>query len=452
MRYWLALIVVIAGMAACAPKVPPVAPGAPHYPDFIFPAPEASASATDIAAERLAWNALQAGDLAGAERAFNDVRKRAPNSASAAAGLGYIALAKRDFDHAIARFDEAVALKPALTAALVGRGLAQAQSNRAVDAIASFEAAQTADPTLDLASRIEALRFRAVDDAVAKARTAAAAGKLDEARRAYEQALVASPDSALLLRELAAIERRDGQAEQALAHLERAAMLDPADRATRLQVADILEAGGDIEGATKALEAAQTIERTPEVDARLAAIRDRADLAKLPERYRRIPERAAATRGDLAALLGVRLAALLHAAPARPSTLVTDVSGTWAAPWIAAVLRAGVMEAFPNHTFQPEAGIRRADLAAVVSRVLTLGAAIDPPRSGRWPKDKVTFSDLAATHPAFDAASRAVSTRVLDAGAAGAFEPTRPVTGAEAVEAVARLEKLTGSSGRGEKK
>jgi len=42
--------------------------------------------------------------------------------------------------------------------------------------------------------------------------------------------------------------------------------------------------------------------------------------------------------------------------------------------------------------------------------------------------------------------------RVLDAGAAGAFEPTRPVTGAEAVEAVARLEKLTGSSGRDEKK
>ena len=64
----------------------------------------------------------------------------------------------------------------------------------------------------------------------------------------------------------------------------------------------------------------------------------------------------------------------------------------------------------------------------------------------------MTFSDLPATHPAFDAASRAVSTRVLDAGAAGAFEPTRPVTGAEAVEAVARLEKLTGSGGRGEKK
>ena len=269
MRPLLALIIVIAAMAACATKVPPAAPGAPHYPEFVFPAPETSAPATDIAAERLAWNALQAGDLAGAERAFSDVRKRTPGSASAAAGLGYIALAKHDFDHAIARFDEAVALKPALAAALVGRGLAQAQSNRAADAIASFEAAQAADPTLDLGSRIEALRFRAVDDAVAKARTAAAAGKLDEARRGYEQALVASPDSALLLRELAAIERRDGQAAQARAHLERAATLDPADRATRLQIADIMEASGDIEGATRALEAAQSIERTPEVDARL---------------------------------------------------------------------------------------------------------------------------------------------------------------------------------------
>jgi tetratricopeptide (TPR) repeat protein len=452
MRPLLALIIVVAAMVACATKVPPAAPGAPHYTEFVFPAPETSAPIRGLSPADVAWNALQAGDLARPERAFSDVRKRTPGSASAAAGLGYIALAKHDFDHAIARFDEAVALKPALAAALVGRGLAQAQSNRAADAIASFEAAQAADPTLDLGSRIEALRFRAVDDAVAKARTAAAAGKLDEARREYDQALVASPDSALLLRELAAIERRDGQAAQARAHLERAATLDPADRATRLQIADIMEASGDIEGATRALEAAQSIERTPEVDARLAALRDRADLAKLPERYRRIPGQAAATRGDLAALLGVRLAALLHAAPARPSTLVTDVSGTWAAPWIAAALRAGVMEAFPNHTFQPEAGIRRSDLATVVSRVLALGAAIDPPRSGRWPKDNVTFSDLPATHPAFDAASRAVSTRVLDAGAAGAFEPTRSVTGAEAVEAVARLEKLTGTGGRGEKK
>jgi tetratricopeptide (TPR) repeat protein len=208
---------------------------------------------------------------------------------------------------------------------------------------------------------------------VAKARTAAAAGKLDEARRAYEQALVASPDSALLLRELAAIERRDGQAEQARAHLERAATLDPADRATRLQIADILEAGGDIEGATKALEAAQAIERTPEVDARLAAH----PRSRGPREASRTlsPDSRAGRRDTWRSCRAARGAAcdLLHAAPARPSTLVTDVSGTWAAPWIAAVLRAGVMEAFPNHTFQPEAGIRRADLAAVVSRVLTWG-------------------------------------------------------------------------------
>jgi tetratricopeptide (TPR) repeat protein len=450
-RLW-ALSLAIAATIACAPKVPPVAPGAPHYPEFVRPVPDTSAAATDVAAEGLAWGALQAGDVAAAERKFSEIRKRAPGSASALAGLGYVALAKHDFDDAIARFDEAVTLKPALASALVGRGLAQAQSNRASDAIASFEAAQAADSTLDLTARIEALRFRAVEDAVAKARTAAAAGRLDDARHEYEQALTASPDSALLLRELAIIERRGGQITQARVHLERAATLDPADRATRLQIADILEAGGDIAGATRALEAAQAIERTPDVDARLAALGERAELARLPERYRRIPDQTALTRGDLAALLGVRLASLLRAVPGHPSALVTDVSGSWAAPWITAVLRAGVMEAFPNHTFQPDGIIRRADLAAVVSRVLTLEAALDPPRSGRWPKDTVAFSDLSPTHPAYDAASRAVSTRVLDAGAGGAFEPTRPVTGAEAMDAVARLEKLTGAGRRGEKR
>ena len=33
--------------------------------------------------------------------------------------------------------------------------------------------------------------------------------------------------------------------------------------------------------------------------------------------------------------------------------------GNWAAPWIMAVARAGLMEVYPNHTFQPNAIVRR---------------------------------------------------------------------------------------------
>ncbi len=446
------LVSVALWAAACGPKTPPVAPGAAHYPEFVSPVVPAVAGSPDGEALSRAWQALQAGDVGAAERQFAGVLKRQPRNDAALTGLGYAELAKRDPDKAIARFDQAVAVKPASASALVGRGLAYAQSGRAAEAIASLEAAHAAEPTLDLSARIDALRFRAVEDAVARARAAASAGKLDEARSGYAAALVASPDSAPLLKELAGVERQAGDVTSARTHLERAIAVDPADRAARLQLADLLEASGDRKGALQVLQAAERAERSPDIEARIAALQERADLEALPERYRRIAGAPSVTRADLAALLGVRLPGVLRAAPPRPVPLVTDVSGGWAASWIALVLRAGVMDAFPNHTFQPDGTVRRADLAAVVDRTLSLMAALDPPKAGSWQRDPASFTDLASSHPAYEAASRAVGAKVLDAGPGGAFEPTRLVTGAEVSDAVGRLEKLAGPKARAERK
>ena len=446
------LLCVAVGVTSCGPKTPPVAPGAPHYPEFLSPVTPAAANSPDGEALSRGWQTLQLGDVGSAERQFTAVLKRQPRNDAAVASLGYAELAKRDPDKAIARFDQAVALKADSASALVGRGLAYAQSGRAAEAIASFEAARAAEPTLDLSGRIDALRFRAVEDSVARARAATAAGKLDDARTEYAAALVASPDSAPLLKELAGVERQAGDVTAARTHLERAIAVDPADRAARLQLADVLEGAGDRSGALRVLEAAERAERSPDVEARIAALRERADLDALPERYRRIAAAPTVTRADLAALLGVRLPGVLRAAPPRPVPLVTDASAGWAASWIAAVLRAGVMDAFPNHTFQPEGVVRRADLAAVVDRALSLLAMLDPPKAGRWQKGTATFTDLAAGHPAYDAANRAVSAKVLDAGPGGTFEPTRLVTGAEASDAVGRLEKLAGPKARVDRK
>jgi uncharacterized protein (TIGR02996 family) len=446
MRRLAAVTVALALAAACAPKAPPVtAPGAAHYPEFVFPAPAPGATTANSAGEREAWDTLQAGNVGSAERQLNELLKRAPGDASIMASLGYVALARHDTDHAVSRFNDAVAKQPTLAAALVGRGLAYADMGRAADALASFEAAHAADPALDLDARIDALRFRAMEDTVARARADAAAGKLDAARQEYQAALQVSPDSALLLRELAVIERQSGDRAGARQHLERAIQLDAADRVARLQYADLLEEQGDASGAVRALEAAQAIERTPEVESRLATLRERADLAGLPPEFRGIGESPAVTRAQVAALLGVRLPALLRAAPRRPASLVTDITGHWAAPWIASVLDAGVMEPFANHTFQPQGQVRRSDLAAIISRALAIASALDPPRAKNWQRDHVAFPDLQPTHPAYDAASRAVGTRILTVSADGAFEPTRLVTGAEASEAISRLQRLIGS-------
>lgn len=434
--------------AGCAKHPPPsVAPSAPRYPDFVF-APPASSSPGDLAKARQAWDALQAGNLSGAERQLTELLRRSPGNPSIVTSLGYVALARREYDHALARFGDALSSAPGSTPALVGRGLAFAEAGRPRDALVSFEAAQMADPALGLEPRIEALRFRAVEDAVAKARAAAGAGHLDQAQAAYAEALDESPDSPLLLRELAAVERRGGRLAAAHGHLERAATVDPADRQTRLDLADLAEAQGQLEDAIRYCEAAQSIEQTPEIDARLTSLRERAELARLPGEYREIPAAPVVTRAELAALVGVRLSGVLRAAPSRPVPLVTDVAGTWASPWIEAVLRAGVMEPFSNHTFQPGASLHRGDLAVIVSRLLSLAAVLDPPRAGRWQRERATLTDIPPSHPAYDAASRAVGAKVIDADRGGSFDPARLVTGAEAVDAVTRLERLAGPRAR----
>ena len=56
--------------------------------------------------------------------------------------------------------------------------------------------------------------------------------------------------------------------------------------------------------------------------------------------------------------------------PRRRPWVVTDVRGHWAQQWITNVVRAGVMDTQPNYTFQPNARVRRGDLAQTVSRVL----------------------------------------------------------------------------------
>jgi hypothetical protein len=54
------------------------------------------------------------------------------------------------------------------------------------------------------------------------------------------------------------------------------------------------------------------------------------------------------------------------------------------------------------------------------------------------------FSDLSPTHLAYPAASVAVAAGVLKTGAENNFQPNKPVSGAEALDAIASLEGLAG--------
>ena len=418
-------------------------PAAPQYPDFVYPAPPPGTPAA--MADRLArgWRLLQASDVVAADREFAAVLKTTGDFAPAQTAAGYVALARQRPDEALALFESALPAGHAYAPALVGRGLALLGAGRDDDALASFEGAAAADAGLpELTGRIETLRARVAQDRVGRAQRAAAAGRWDDARTAYRAAIAASPDSAFLHRDLALMERAAGRPDQALAAAHAGLALDAEDARTHVLVGDILAERGDAAGALAAYGRAAALDSSPAIEAAITRVRDGARDASLPAQYRAIGERPQATRADVAALLGVRLAATLARAPQR-QVVVTDVRGHWADSWIQAVTRAGAMEVFPNYTFQPTAPLRRGDLADMVSRVLGLMAQGDTVLAARWERETVAVSDVAPAHLAYPAVRRAVAAGVLPLEG-GAFRLLAPVGGAEIIDAVARLAALAG--------
>lgn len=445
------LVLLLAVAAACAPptSAPVTAPATPRFPEYVFPPIEAGSSAEVLAEHQSAWYVLQAGDARGAERRFAAILKAHGDVYAAHAGLGYTALARKDYKAAIGHFDRALAANPGYAPALVGKGQTYLAMGARAEALSAFDAALAADPGLTaIRSTADVLRFQNMQGGVAQARKAAQEGRLAEARVAYLDAIKASPQSPFLYRELADIERREGNLPAALDHAQQAIALEPGEARSYVLLADVLEAMGQFADAAETLGKAMALEPSEELTARIEALNTRAAFEAMPEEYRTIEQAPTITRAQLAALIGVRLDDLVKRAPRRSSALITDIRGHWASPWIIPVARAGFMDVSLNYTFQPSTTVRRRELAYAVSRILSLIAAENPRIAAPWRNAKPRFPDLSQGHLNYADAAVAVGSGVLQPGENGAFELTRPVSGAEAVAAITRLQELAGARRR----
>jgi tetratricopeptide (TPR) repeat protein len=438
---------------ACGPtklELPPAAAPSSKYPDYIFPAIIGNLG-TPGAQERLkaGWLWLQAGDLKAAERNFETALELSSDFYPAEAGLGYVGLARKDLDDAATHFDRAVVANPRYVPALVGRGEALLGLGDRDMALKSLEAAVVADPSLGaLRTRIEVLRVRGLQDDVADARKAMDAGRFDEARRLYDRAIGASPESPFLYREVAEVARRQGDLDTALRQSQKALELEPADVRAQILIGDIYDAQKEALKAVAAYEAALALEPNEALERKVETLREGLALAAMPTEFQAIESSSMLSREQLAALVGVRLDGLFKRAPRRNAVVITDTRGSWAVPWIMSVTRAGVMEVYPNHTFQPAAVVRRGDLAEAASRVLSLIAAEKPALASSWRNAKRQFVDVPPAHLSYPAASAAVEAGVMEPLSDGSFQLSRLVTGAEAMAAVKKLEDLAGGARR----
>ena len=410
--------------------------------EFVYPTvPPALKGTPGADLIEVGWRYLQGDNVPAADRTFAFALRRNAKLYPARAGLGYVALARKDVNRALSTFDETLTMAPGYAPALVGRGEALLALGRQEQALESFEGALTADATLsDVRRRVQVLRFRSLQEVIDAAREAARSGREADARAAYARALAASPDSPFLHREVGLLDRKTGHPDQALEEFKRATALDPSDTTSLVQIGELLDERGDYAGAEAAYRQAADLEPSAELSARVAVAAKNAREAKLPAEFRAALTAPQLTRGELAAIIGVRLADLVGEARER-QIVVTDTRGHWAADWIGPVARAGIMDPFANHTFQPRTRVRRGDLATAVSRLLALVAARDSEVRARLDQ-RPAIADLTPGHTQYRAVAAAVASGVMPLMAGDRFQVGQPVSGAEAVEAIDRVRAL----------
>ena len=324
-------------------------------------------------------------------------------------------LNRGQFDGAAQEFARATALDPNYPGGYVGMGLVWAQKGDYAKAFEAVEKGIGKNPQF-------------IDGYVAKGRIYAKAKRgedwLENAVKQYDKALKINPnsDKALFYK---------GEAyKEAYAFGDAAA-----------QFSKVIELKGDFaKDANSEWELVQKIQRA-------------APGTKIGKKIALIPE---IDRADIAVLFVEELKLLEVLQKKQPKTyntrfrppedptayatgqkkeepLANDIADHWAKNWIEDVLKAGAMEDFPDHTFQPDLKITRADYAMFIQNVLLVVTG-DQSLASKYFGSESRFPDVNPTHYAFNAICLSVDRGIMKADVIdGSFGLAKPVSGADAL-------------------
>ncbi len=403
--------------------------------DYIFPEVARGAlSPPDEKALRAAWNLVLTGQVAEAEQMVRRMLATTPDLRPAQVVLGFAALRARRTAEAERFFGAALRTEPNDAAALVGLASVKRNLGLLDQALPLYMKAERLRPKdAALSRRVSEMKLAVAESAIGQAGSLSAEGKKAEAIAMLKKALDIAPELSPVRLELADLLVESGQRTEALAVL---AAAQEADRNITMRIASLRFEDGDLNGAEMALKRGLVNpSEDPEATALLARIGESRLSLSLPEPLRAIGDAPRITRAELAALVVLRVEALNSRKAAGAGEVASDLSRTWARIEIVRAIDLGLMDVYPNHTFQPAGVVRRGELAVVAARVLDLLA---------WGRSEgAPPKDMSPSHLQYSSVLRVTGAGVMQNAPSGAFEPWRIVSGAEAKSVVDSLARLS---------
>jgi tetratricopeptide (TPR) repeat protein len=384
-----------------------------------------------------AYKTYLSGDQKRARSRFLKITEESPNYYPAYLGIAYTYLAEDRSEFAESYIGRALEVNPDYAQAhFVLANILEVRQNyaAAMDQLKEVERINPNFPNLEQARNV--LLLKATEQYLNMGRELAEKNP-QEALKYLKAAHDMAPEVPQIPVDIANILVKQNNCREAVSYLKIAVEKNPDDfdvkqklGACLLQLEEYTQAQAVYE--QLAFQAPQNVE----VQERLEEINRQIFIQNLPSDYQVIPHTSEITRSQFAAYLVIQLEALQKYGGGNQQIIV-DIIHHWAQNYIQKVVNLGIMDVFPNRTFQPDQPITKLELAKAASRIMEI---IELSGHGKFPADpSLNIPDVPAGHMNYRLVAKPVSARVISLDADGRFHPSRRVSGTEAISVVNQL-------------
>lgn len=378
-----------------------------------------------------AWKNLKTGH---ADRAVKILAKLGAGSPLYLAGMGYANYVRQEKQRAEDFFLASLREYPEQVLSRLGLAQLYLESGRDEQAFSECRKVLNIEPEHPWAKpQFENIKQRKTTEMLDTAQDLVNSDDLEAGKAAFLKVLFYSPESTEAHLALAGIYNQQAKPDNALIHIKAAYDNNPLDEA-------ILETYGDILFASK--ENAKSLdiyEKLLELDPehkiaqeRIESLKNRLGIFELPSQYDSISISEAVTKEQMAALMSVKFKNILVLPTSKPPIII-DISTSWAAKFILQIASLNILDIYPNHTFQPNKIITRAEMAETISRLLNHLQKQGHRFIQQIPPNRINISDVSPDNYYYNPILLMVSYDLMSLAPGKTFNPDRPVPGQEVI-------------------
>ncbi len=423
---WAAMLVLC--LWSCATYLPP--------PPNLYIENLPSSDVSDLTLqERLtaeeAWNNIKRGNTDKAIKLISELGESNPFYYT---GLGYAYYVLLDIPRAENYFKAAISDHPGQALAYLGLGQIYQETGRDDLAFTAYREVLKNDPENQWAkARYDAIQQMKTQDALQQGRSLISSGDSDAGKTAYLRALYYSPQSQEAHLALAEAYSRESDTTSALVHLKAALEMEPDNIEYLEAYAEALFQSGDNGQSMEIYE--QILGKDPDNKAalqRMEVIKNRLGIFELPSQYNSIQATDSVTKEQMSALVGVKFKDVLDN-PQKKPPIIIDISTSWASRYILDTASLGLLDVYPNHTFQPNKILTRAEMAETLHRLIRQLEKQGYRFIQQIPPERIQIDDVSADNFYYRPIVMMISYDLMSLEGGRRFNSDRSVSGTDAI-------------------